>query len=232
LVRKSWLHTSGFTPKALCNDERADVLSLDELADLDGLIPREVGEHLLKLASRVPSDQAIVELGSYRGKSTCYLATGARQGNGAHVYAVDAWSEEVSAWRSKILDRLPSPLYADFRAQISKAGFSDQHVTAVKSLSTMAGDHYEGPPVGLLYIDGDHSKRAAIADLRAWRAHLTDDALVVFDDYAMTNNPGVKVAVEALTESGELADVQEVVSRIAVCKLGSKRGARKPGVGK
>jgi hypothetical protein len=208
------------------------VLSLDELADLDGLIPREVGEHLLKLASRVPSDQAIVELGSYRGKSTCYLATGARQGNGAHVYAVDAWSEEVSAWRSKILDRLPSPLYADFRAQISKAGFSDQHVTAVKSLSTMAGDHYEGSPVGLLYIDGDHSKRAAIADLRAWRAHLTDDARVVFDDYAMTNNPGVKVAVEALTESGELADVQEVVSRIAVCKLGSKRGARKPGVGK
>jgi predicted O-methyltransferase YrrM len=208
------------------------VLSLDELAELDGLIPREVGEHLLKLAARVPVDQAIVELGSYRGKSTCYLATGARQGNGAHVYAVDAWSEEVSAWRSKILDRLPSPLYADFRAQISKAGFSDQHVTAVKSLSTMAGDHYEGSPVGLLYIDGDHSKRAAIADLRAWRAHLTDDALVVFDDYAMTNNPGVKVAVEALTESGELADVQEVVSRIAVCKLGAVRGARKPGVGK
>jgi hypothetical protein len=208
------------------------VLSLDELAELDGLIPREVGEHLLKLAARVPVDQAIVELGSYRGKSTCYLATGARQGNGAHVYAVDAWSEEVSAWRSKILDRLPSPLYADFRAQVSKAGFSDEHVTAVKSLSTMAGDHYEGPPVGLLYIDGDHSKRAAIADLRAWRAHLTDDALVVFDDYAMTNNPGVKVAVEALTESGELADVQEVVSRIAVCKLGAVRGARKPGVGK
>jgi hypothetical protein len=55
---------------------------------------------------------------------------------------------------------------------------------------------------------------------------------VVFDDYAMTNNPGVKVAVEALTESGELADVQEVVSRIAVCKLGAVRGARKPGVGK
>lgn len=208
------------------------MLSLDELAELDGLIPREVGEHLLKLAARVPVDQAIVELGSYRGKSTCYLATGARQGNGAHVYAVDAWSEEVSAWRSKILDRLPSPLYADFRAQVSKAGFSDEHVTAVKSLSTMAGDHYEGPPVGLLYIDGDHSKRAAIADLRAWRAHLTDDALVVFDDYAMTNNPGVKVAVEALTESGELADVQEVVSRIAVCKLGAVRGARKPGVGK
>jgi hypothetical protein len=123
-------------------------------------------------------------------------------------------------------------LYADFRAQVSKAGFSDEHVTAVKSLSTMAGDHYEGPPVGLLYIDGDHAKRAAIADLRAWRSHLTDDALVVFDDYAMTNNPGVKVAVEALTESGELADVQEVVSRIAVCKLGAVRGTRKPGVGK
>jgi hypothetical protein len=225
--------TNGFTPKALWNDEgQTDVLSTDELAKLDGLIPAEVGEHLLKLAARVPGDQAIVELGSYRGKSTCYLATGARQGNGAHVYAVDAWSEEVSAWRHKVLERLPSPLYADFRAQLSKAGFSDEHVTAVKSLSTMAGDHYGGPPVGLLYIDGDHSMRAAMADLRAWRAHLTDDALVVFDDYAMTQNPGVKAAVGALLESGELADMQEVVARIAVCKLGTVHGVRTPGVEK
>jgi predicted O-methyltransferase YrrM len=208
------------------------VLTLVELAELDGLISAEVGEHLLKLASRVPSDQAIVELGSYRGKSTCYLATGARQGNGAHVYAVDAWSEEVSAWRSAVLATLPSPVYADFRAQLAKAGFSDQGVTAVKSLSTMAGDHYDGPRVGLLYIDGDHSMSAAMADLRAWRRHLKPNALVVFDDYAMTNNPGVKAAVEALKESGELADVQEVLGRIAVCTLGKVRGIRTPGVGK
>jgi methyltransferase family protein len=224
-----WLFTSGFTLQALW---RHDVLTLDELAGLDGLIPTEVGEHLLKLAARVPEDQAIVELGSYRGKSTCYLATGARQGNGAHVYAVDAWSEEVSAWRSAVLSTLPSPVYADFREQVSKAGFNDQHITAVKTLSTMAGDHYEGPKVGLLYIDGDHSMRAAMADLRAWRDHLADDAIVVYDDYAMTKNPGVKAAVEALRESGELADVQEVVSRIAVCRPGAARGIRTPGVDK
>jgi predicted O-methyltransferase YrrM len=208
------------------------MLTLAELAELDGLISAEVGEHLLKLASRVPKGQAIVELGSYRGKSTCYLATGARQGTGAHVYAVDAWSEEVSAWRSAVLATLPSPVYEDFRAQLGKAGFSDEHVTAVKTLSTMAGDHYEGPKVGLLYIDGDHSMRAAVADFRAWRNHLADDAVVVYDDYAMTKNPGVKAAVEALKESGELTDVREVLARIAVCKLGAVRGTRMPGVEK
>lgn len=208
------------------------MLSLDELAELDGLISADVGEHLLKLAANVSIDRSIVELGSYRGKSTCYLATGARQGNGAHVYAVDAWSEEVSAWRSAVLSTLPSPVYADFRAQLAKAGFSDQHVTAVKTLSTMAGDHYEGSTVGLLYIDGDHSMRAAMADLRAWRRHLADDALVVFDDYAMTKNPGVKAAVDALRSSGELNGVEEVVSRIAVCTLGEVRGIRTPGVEK
>jgi hypothetical protein len=208
------------------------VLSLDELSELDGLIPADVGEHLLKLAMSVPSDQAIVELGSYRGKSTCYLATGARQGNGAHVYAVDAWSEEVSAWRSAVMSTLPSPVYADFRAQLSKAGFSDQHVTAVKTLSTMAGGHYEGPPVGLLYIDGDHSMKAAIADFRAWRGHLADDALVVFDDYAMTNNPGVRAAVETLLFNKEIRDFREVVGRIAVCALGAPLGAQAAEVGK
>jgi hypothetical protein len=209
------------------------VLTLVELADLDGLISAEVGEHLLKLASRVPSDQAIVELGSYRGKSTCYLATGARQGNGAHVYAVDAWSEEVSAWRSAVLSTLPSPVYADFRAQLAKAGFSDQHITAVKMLSTMAGDHYEGPPVGLLYIDGDHSMRAAVADFRAWRKHLTDDAVIVFDDYGVTKNIGVTEAVTILRKSGEFLDpVQMAGGRLAVGKPGAVIGSRVPGVQK
>lgn len=214
------------------------MLDFDELAELDGLITREVGEALYAFAACVPADQTIVEIGSYHGKSTAYLATGAALDYGAAVFAVDAWSDEVSAWRSSVLERLPSPSYQKFTEQLDKAGVN---VYAMKNLSTIAAEvygqpdaHHEatGRPVGLLYIDGDHHAQAVMADYRAWRQHLADDALIIFDDYGTTNNPGVKQAVDHLAETKEIIEVDETLDRLAICRPGPVVGERIPGVRK
>jgi predicted O-methyltransferase YrrM len=208
------------------------MLNFDELAELDGLISRDVGELLHNFAALVPADQAIVELGSYRGKSTCYLATGAALDYHAPVYAVDAWSEEVSAWRAAVLSTLPSPAFEDFTAQLDKAGVSDG-VHVIRSLTTLAAEMYDGPPVGLLYIDGDHSREAVLADFRAWRRHLAPNAVIIFDDFGVTKNPGVSLAVGDLEASGELIDIDKLKSeRLAIAHAGDVVGARKPGVTK
>lgn len=216
------------------------MLDFDELAELDGLISPRVGQLLYKHAALVRAGHSIVELGSYHGKSTCYLATGSATGNRARVYAVDAWSAEVSAWRSRVLERLPSPSYATFAAQVDKAGVSDL-VTSIRSITTLAADLYadahlypdlHGESVGLLYIDGDHAKEAAMADFRAWRPHLADGATVIFDDYESENNPGVAAAVAALIESNELASAEKRATRLAVCTAGPVIGDRVPGVRK
>lgn len=208
------------------------MLTFDELAELDGLIGRDVGELLYGYAGAVAFDHAIVELGSYRGKSTCYLATGSKEGGGARVYAVDAWSEEVSAWRKSVLSELPSPLFDDFLSQISKADV-EEIVTPIRSLTALAAEGYTGEPVALLYIDGDHHQEAALADFRAWRRHLTDDAVIIFDDYGVTKNIGVTEAVTILRKSGEFADPKPMANgRLAVGGPGSVIGARVPGVQK
>jgi len=211
------------------------VLDFDQLAELDGLISREVGEFLYAHASNIPASSNVVELGSYLGKSTCYLATGAQNGNGAQVFAVDAWSEEVSAWRNRILERLPSPLYSSVLQQLDKAEVRE-HVTVIRSLTALAADIYadalDYKPVGLLYIDGDHHFEAAVADYRAWHHHLTEEAVVIFDDYDSDTNPGVLAAVRALEESGEIVNVQKVAGRLAVARSGPKFGKRVPGVTK
>jgi len=208
------------------------MLTLNELAELDGLISRDVGELLHSYASFVADDQAVVELGSYRGKSTAYLATGAAMGKHAPVYAVDAWSEEVSAWRSAVLSTLPSPVFEDFTAQLDKAGVSDD-VHVIRSLTTLAAELYDGPPVGLLYIDGDHAREAVLADFRAWRRHLAPRALVIFDDYGVTKNPGVALAVGDLEASGEIIGVDKLkIERLAIAHAGDVVGRRIPGVTK
>lgn len=199
------------------------MLNFDELAELDGLIGRDVGELLHNFAAVVSADEAIVELGSYRGKSTCYLATGAALDNHAPVYAVDAWSEDVSDWRKSVMAELPSPVFDDFMVQVKKAGV-EKIVRPVRSLTALAGGQYAGEPVGLLYIDGDHHKEAAIADFRAWRRHLTEDAVIIFDDYGVTKNIGVTEAVDALVASGEFVNMEVLADgRLAVGNAGVQK---------
>lgn len=212
------------------------MLELEELETLDGLISAEVGELLHNQAAVVPASNAIVELGSYKGKSTAYLARGSAIGHGAPVFAVDAWSEEVSAWRNRILERLPSATYREFIGQLRKAGVAD-HVNPVRSMTTLAAEMWVDElggalKVGLLYIDGDHHFDAVLADYRAWRPHLADDTLIIFDDYDQTNNPGVLAAVSALAENGEIVNVEKHAERLALANPGPKVGQRLPGVTK
>lgn len=212
------------------------MLELDELESLEGLISAEVGELLHNRAGVVPASNAIVELGSYKGKSTAYLARGAMIGNKAPVLAVDAWSEEVSAWRNRVLERLPSATYREFLDQLKRAGVQKQ-VTPVRSMTTLAAEMWgesigNGNPVGLLYIDGDHHFDAVLADYRAWRPHLAEDALVIFDDYDTETNPGVLAAVTALAETGEIINVEKHAGRLALANPGPKVGVRVPGVTK
>jgi predicted O-methyltransferase YrrM len=211
------------------------VLELDELETLEGLISAEVGELLHNQAAVVPASNAIVELGSYKGKSTAYLARGAKIGYGAPVFAVDAWSEEVSAWRNRVLERLPSATYREFLDQISRAGVKDQ-VTPLRSMTTLAAEMWAdmegGQSVGLLYIDGDHHFDAVLADYRAWRPHLAEGALIVFDDYDTETNPGVLAAVSALADAGDIVNVEKHAGRLALANPGPKVGTRVPGVTK
>ena len=131
-----------------------------------------------------------------------------------------------SAWRSSVIAELPSPSYDDFLRQIAKADV-EEIVAPVRSLTALAADGYTGEPVALLYIDGDHHKEAALADFRAWRRHLTDDAVIIFDDYGVTKNIGVTEAVTILRKSGEFLDPeQQAGGRLAVGKPGSVIGAR------
>ncbi len=57
-----------------------------------------------------------------------------------------------------------------------------------------------GPrPVSLLYIDSSHEREETLAEVLAWRPLLMPGSLIVFDDYASPNFPGV---AEAVTELG------------------------------
>ena len=59
-----------------------------------------------------------------------------------------------------------------------------------------AAKNWSGPPIGLLFIDGDHSYDGCRADIRSWLPKLEPGAYVAFHDFP---NPDFEVR-RAVTE--------------------------------
>lgn len=181
-------------------------------ADIRGLITDELGEQLHALAFDVAQGQAIVELGSFEGKSTAYLAAGALEaGRCVPVYAVDLWDDERNvSGKHHFTDPAHRERFIDNLVDAGLAG----HVTAVQADTVEAAKRYDGAPVGLLYIDADHREAAVRQDLQAWRRHLAPGAVVAFDDYGTKKNPGVKRVVDRLR-----LPTTVVAERLAVVRM-------------
>lgn len=187
------------------------------LAALIGLTSVAACERLADLAAQVPADQAVVEVGVFKGRSACYLAFGALHGKGARVWAIDPW--DLPGKRRSSSKATPFSRTATrrkFRRQVRSVGLEDR-ITAVRAFSVDAAHDWQGPPVGLLHVDGDHRERAVRADWEAWRPHLATGAVVVFDDYNdRPEHAGVRAVVDSLVE---LRPVTHELGRLAVGRL-------------
>lgn len=178
----------------------------ERLAALEGLIPEAVGLRLAELAAEVPPEHAIVEVGSYRGKSTCYLAAGARAGLGAPVFAVDPWDLPGNiTGRFGFAD--PATRRA-FHAQVASVGLADR-ITAFRARSEDLARHWTRP-IGLLYIDGSHTEADVRRDWECWSPLLAPAWTVAFDDYRTERNPGVARVVDRLMASSAIGATWEI----------------------
>jgi hypothetical protein len=175
---------------------------LDRHPDLDtfeGFLWRREGARLARLASLVPAGECIVELGSNRGKSTCFLARGSKAGAGVKVHAVDLWTLGGQGEYQHLGFDLPETLDT-FRAQVARAKVKSLVVEHHGSTVDVAAG-WQGPTVGLLFVDADHRYESVCADLDAWAQHLALGAWVCFHDYTRfepkaTQFPGVVRAVD------------------------------------
>jgi len=164
---------------------------LNEAAILDqkiavGLIENPCRDVLIDLASKVPAGQAIVELGSFKGRSTGHLALGSSRGAGVQVHAFDPWEAgEIPAGYEQhapsIVEYVRSETRAAFDAHMELTG-AGEYVTAHQATATEGAEQYDGLPVGLLFHDALHRKEDVRDDLKAWLPHMADDAVIVLHD--------------------------------------------------
>lgn len=177
--------------------------------------PEDVMAALADFAAQVPGDQEIVEIGVFHGRTALQMAWGARQGGRAHVTAIDPWDLPGNDYGPPFTDT-STRRWAFHHVQT--LGYS-RDITLVQGFSVDAARDYDGPPVGLLFVDGDHSKAGARQDIESWAPHLAEGARIAVDDYGHPDWPGVKAAVDALVDEGVLEPVEVFHGALAVTRL-------------
>lgn len=184
-----------------------------------GLANLETSQWCYDQAAKTPKTQAVLEIGVYRGRTTCWLASGALSGKGAKVFGVDPWDlPDHRPLKPKFAQALPRELA---HKNIAEAGVADA-VIYIQAYSADAAESWKGPKIGLLYVDGDHSEAGVLTDWSAWRPHLANTATVAFDDYGAAQHPDVKRVVDRLHSEGQITEPAVVGGRLAVARLRRK----------
>lgn len=152
-----------------------------------GFLDPEEGARLHELALMTAPIGPCLEVGSYCGKSTIYLASACQVAD-QQVFAIDhhRGSEEHQPGEEYHDDALFDPnagkldTFPEFRRNLDLAGLSDSVVPIVAS-TRQAGRHWH-TPLGMVFIDGGHSEAAALADYRTWAPHLLPGGVLAIHD--------------------------------------------------
>jgi predicted O-methyltransferase YrrM len=149
------------------------------VAHVEGWMTQAQGAALDAAARRVPEGGTIVEIGSFRGRSTIVLAKAAPAT--AAVIAIDPHAGNDRGPRE--IDGFAEAAGADhaaFTANLATAGVAER-VTHLRMFSDAALSEVQGE-IDVLYIDGAHRYGPARADIRDWGSRLADGGTLLIHD--------------------------------------------------
>lgn len=173
------------------------------LEGVDGWLPLPEAYLLRDLAEATQAD--IVEIGCYRGRSTIALCCGATE-SGRLVHSVDPHRPATGFYGGTF-----GPQDREFYYRNLLASGMAQRAALINLTSAQAGRSWE-EPVGLLFVDGDHTYDAVRRDIDIWGAHVVASGIVAFDDAKDPTGGPSKVIAELIAsgEYGSLAIVGKV----------------------
>src|SRR5919198_5256827 len=168
------------------------------LDELPGWLSYEEGETLYRLAKACTGRGVIVEIGSWRGKSTTCLGLGSKAGSLVPIFAIDPHSEHT---------------FGDFKRNIDAAGISDL-VTPMPGRSQDLAEGFD-QPIELLFIDGAHQYDLVLEDFERWVPKVVEGGVVAMHDTTWFEGPK-RVADELIFKSRRFKDARYVFSSTTV----------------
>jgi hypothetical protein len=156
-----------------------------------------VNQNQLKMIFKKHPIKTVVELGSWLGNSTIFIAN--LLPIDGKIYAVDHWlGSSEHQGRSDVVNLLPT-LYEQFLSNIIHENLTDK-VIPIKQTTVEAAYNLHISP-DMVYVDASHDENSVYQDLTLWHAKLAINGILCGDDYTWES---VKKAVNKFAKDNNL----------------------------
>lgn len=165
------------------------------VTQIPGWLSEKEGQFLedtAKRTERLPG--VVVEIGSFLGKSTVWLA----QGTGI-VYAIDPHNGNVS----KSLQFQST--YQEFKKNLLKANVSSK-VIIIRKMSKEAEKSWK-QPIRMLFIDALHDEKSSTQDFKLFEKYVVKGGIIVMHDSFLRWCGSEKVALKNIIHSNKFSNI-------------------------
>jgi len=154
---------------------------------VEGLLEEKEGEFLYNMAKACKDKEGvIVEVGSWKGRSTICLGKGSKAGNKVKIYSIDPHRNTPTH-----KDLRQSQTDEDFRKNIQAAGVSEL-ITSIIQTSAEAAKAFN-QTVQFLFIDAEHDYESVKLDFLSWYTKVAYGGIIAFHDHIFC---GVRKVIE------------------------------------
>jgi len=166
-------------------------VNLKRALETEGWLTEVEAQYLASIAYRyylAPFTANIVEVGSWKGRSTCALASNVS----VRVWAVDTWKGSAEH-QPELSKHHPLWLYGEFLKNVEGLP-----VIPLMLPSLVAAKWLEraGIQPDIVFIDANHDYESVKADILAWQPLLAPAGILCGHDYDPPHWMGVKQAVD------------------------------------
>jgi MMP 1-O-methyltransferase len=158
--------------------------SISQYTNIQGWLSEKEAYGLYNIATKLSINAKIVEIGSWKGKSTYCLAKGLKSGV---IYAIDPFNADGEVGSSEEYSRKKGtkPLLNEFIAKMKFLNVLDK-ISILKGYSNEYVDYID--KIDFLFIDGDHSIEGCNFDFEKYAPKLKKGGYLAFHDYYSDRN--------------------------------------------
>lgn len=187
-ISKSYSSDGSYDPFCDIDLGSKKIVDLEALASISisipGMVSPKSGQFLYTMCYMQQSKGDVVEVGSWQGRSTSFLARAVSNSKNGNFYAIDHFKgnsgkEKLYAAGKNDL----SDLKSNFLSNMERVGLSDS-VILLNMPNEQAEREIKDINIRFLFIDGDHSKEGVEKDIELFFPKLQPGSIVVFDDFS------------------------------------------------
>lgn len=131
------------------------------------------------MVKKFPSNSHFVEIGSWKGKSSAYMAVEiANSGKKIKFDCIDPWPD----WKAEgeYFETMCTNLYETFLSNIDPI---NQYINPIRNTSMEVVDSYKNESLDFIFIDGNHEYEFVFDDISRWLPKVKIGGILAGHDY-------------------------------------------------